>query len=61
MLQKWFNQLNRKQLVLIRVVVWSLSVVFIMIGLNDDGRVFVLGIVLITILLYLELGKKKSK
>jgi hypothetical protein len=59
-LQRWFNGLNKKQLILIRIVGYLLSIGFISYGLYESGFSLVVGIMLITALLYLEFGKENK-
>lgn len=58
MLQKWFDDLNRPQKILIRVAVWVL--VILLINANEDVTT-VLSAVIIIAWLYLEFGTRKRK
>ncbi len=51
-LQKWFNGLNRKQLILVRIAIFFFSIPAILL--------WGLGILIIVIWLYLEFGKERK-
>ena len=53
MLQKWFNGLNKKQLILVRTVALIIGIPLIFL--------FGLGILIIATWLYFEFGKDKKK
>jgi cell division protein FtsW (lipid II flippase) len=58
MLQKWFDELNKPQKILIRIAVWVL--VILLINAQEDLAT-VLSAVIIIAWLYLEFGTQKRK
>lgn len=62
MLQKWFNNLNRKQLILIRIATYVGSFILIVQGFDIYGSALGLcfGVILLVTILYLEFGKIKK-
>ena len=60
MLQSWFNGLNKKQRILIRIVGYLLSFGCINYGISESGFSLLLGIIIGTTLLYLEFGRENK-
>lgn len=57
-LQKWFNHSNNKQRWVIRLAAGITAVIFIIVGFKNSYTVFLIGMIIATIWLYLEFGRR---